>query len=154
MNVELSSYSELTLEYRFEPWNGLSSVDYVFSCDLGYILPITSRMDNIGNNDIDFLAFQSKFANVTISVYDSSKLIDFELFFMWILILGFWGAVAWVAYELFYVVCNVIFVYLVLLCSPVVLCYVYCIVSIVNIVYCILYIVCCICIIFIYLYTA
>ena len=103
MNVELSSYSELTLEYRFEPWNGLSSVDYVFSCDLGYILPITSRMDNIGNNDIDFLAFQSKFANVTISVYDSSKLIDFELFFMWILIPGFWGAVAWVQSELCYV---------------------------------------------------
>ena len=103
MNVQLSSYNELTVEYRFEPWNGLPSVDYVFSCDLGYILQLTSRMDNIGNNDIDFLAFQSKFANVTISVYDSSKLIDFELFFMLILILGSWGAVAWVQYELFYV---------------------------------------------------
>ena len=107
MNVKLSGNSEITLEYRFEPWNGLSSVDYVFSCDLGYILPITSKMDNIKAIDVDFLPFQSKFANVTISVYDSSKLIDFELFFMWILIIGFWSAVAWIVYELFYVVCII-----------------------------------------------
>ncbi|ETO02446.1 hypothetical protein RFI_34986, partial [Reticulomyxa filosa] len=47
--------------------------------------------------------YTEKVVNVTIMVYDPRQFFDFELLFMFILIVAFWGAVAWAVYALYYV---------------------------------------------------
>ena len=94
---ELKPNSELTLEYRFVPYDGLPLVDYVFSCDLSY---------NLEKDDGSLLEYKTKFLNTTINIYDKSaswKIIDFEFIFMLISIALFWAFVALLFYELWYI---------------------------------------------------
>jgi len=85
--------SDLSLEFRFQPWEGLALVDYVFSADVKYSL-ITDKGTQ---------KYIEKVANITVMVYDPRQMFDFELLFMFVLIVAFWGVVGWAAYAFYYV---------------------------------------------------
>ena len=83
----------MSFEYQFIIDDWLPSVDYVFSSDIKYVLPTDTK-------DIEY---NWKYSNITISVFNSSKKIDVQLLFMFILILIFWLSVFVLFYELYYI---------------------------------------------------
>eukprot|EP00483_Globobulimina_turgida_P000373 UN00373 len=96
LNSVLFPNSEISVEYRFIPWSKLPSVDYVFSCDIAYKLLINQETESKRLP----IEYKYKFMNVTINLYDHAPMnwIDFQLLFMTISILVFWGICGYIVF--------------------------------------------------------
>eukprot|EP01084_Bolivina_argentea_P317427 550353_1 len=101
LNSILYPNSEITLEYGFMPCSDLPLVDYTFSSDIEYKLLIDEEKENKRL----VIEYKYNYINVTINIYDSQPMnwIDFQLFFMTISIIIFWGFIAVLFYELWWI---------------------------------------------------